>query len=221
MIDYPTDAIRTLRSPAYIDHAVVALQIPLSLLHAIGESTSVEAVRTSMAPTVERVLQVCLADFPSPLRTRRWLTLPGVSQYATDASSNVQLMPHITQTICGCIIVIVVGLASWCFTAARARRVAEASPSSSPSTPLGRPLSQGSSSELSGHGASSDGLPRPYAEVLGSEQFLHPTSSGARLRHSVNLPLNSEAWRQELEEVERRVLKAQARQKSPHISRVE
>ena len=69
--------------------------------------------------------------------------------------------------------------------------------------------------KLSGHGTPSDVPPQPYAEVPGSPRFLNPTSNGARLRHSINLPLDTETWCQELEEMERHILKAQARLSSP------
>ena len=44
-----------------IDHAVAAMQIPLSLISIIAESASVQVVGTAMIATVEGFLQVCSA----------------------------------------------------------------------------------------------------------------------------------------------------------------
>ena len=60
MIEYLTDAVRHIRSPVDIDHAVAAMQIPLSLIDAMGESASVVVVGTAIMSTIESVLQVYL-----------------------------------------------------------------------------------------------------------------------------------------------------------------
>ena len=131
---------------------------------------------------------------------------------------------------------IAIALASWLVQVALAWRASGPSNAQPLPTPLGGPLGQDSTSQqrLPGplsthlatifesqpqrHDSPSTGPPQSPTEVPGSQRSLNPTSQDARLRHSINLPLDIETSCQELDEVAKGIRNALASLRSPVTS---